>query len=661
MLAQTPRPLAESIATTSVMAPATSPRSPLQSRRSVSSPAQWPVAVLALTLFLTPAVGVPNELMLQDTLKSAVVSFGVLLAALVFFWQQRHRTEPLLWHSMVWLPVVLMLYALGSMVWSHTYLAGVEAIRWFILSLLMWLGLNTLTRQNLPLLLWGIHGGAVVASLWAAAQFWFDLSLFPQAAAPSSTFVNRNFFAEYAVSVLPLSIYLLANLRPSRWLLAMALSVAFNTVALLMTGTRSALLALLVLLPAMLFILARYRSSLTLCTWPRRWQAGVGLVLITAVLAMGTLPSASPLIVQAKIGNTALERSFLRAASMTESKEYTERSFSTRAQMWLATARMIQDKPWTGVGAGAWEVQIPLHQRKYTVLETDYYAHNEYLQLLSEYGVLVGGLTLAFLLAYLLQSATTAHRLKSQYLSEAPTRAVILSCLLALSIVSAAGFALHLASCGALLALSLGALAASDARLAKPAVRALNKSSKLRWTLRAMPGAIVGCLMLASYITQQAVMAEANIVHALELSAQATRFRTSDPKASEAAKVLAVQSVRAGIAINPHYRRLTALVAEMLSARGDWNNAVWILETLVESRPQVAALWSGLANGYSQLGQHSAAIDALQQVKRLKPDALDSAALEVSVLSRSGRDDQASALLTRHFDQRNYSFDMLQM
>jgi len=123
----------------------------------------WPVGVLALTLFLTPAVGVPSELILQDTLKSAVVAFGVLTAALVFFWQQRHRTEPLLWHGMVWLPVVLMLYALGSMVWSHTYLAGVEAIRWFILSLLMWLGLNTFTRQNLPLLLWGIHGGAVVA------------------------------------------------------------------------------------------------------------------------------------------------------------------------------------------------------------------------------------------------------------------------------------------------------------------------------------------------------------------------------------------------------------------------------------------------------------------------------------------------------------------
>ena len=89
---------------------------------------------------------------------------------------------------------------------------------------------------------------------------------------------------------------------------------------------------------------------------------------------------------------------------MTERLEYTERSFSVRSQMWMATARMMIANPWTGVGAGAWEVQIPLYQRDNTTLETDYYPHNEWLQLLSEYGLLVGGLVVAVLLAYLLKS-----------------------------------------------------------------------------------------------------------------------------------------------------------------------------------------------------------------------------------------------------------------
>ena len=63
-------------------------------------------------MLLVPTLGVPSELMLQDTLKSAV-----------------------------------------------------EAVRWFVLALAVWLGLNTLTRDNLPTLAWGIHGGALVASV----------------------------------------------------------------------------------------------------------------------------------------------------------------------------------------------------------------------------------------------------------------------------------------------------------------------------------------------------------------------------------------------------------------------------------------------------------------------------------------------------------------
>src|SRR5659263_769297 len=68
---------------------------PLRRQRDTTP---WPVVVLALMMFVVPAAGVPSELMLQDTLKSALVAFGVLTAALVFFWQQRQRTAPLQWH-----------------------------------------------------------------------------------------------------------------------------------------------------------------------------------------------------------------------------------------------------------------------------------------------------------------------------------------------------------------------------------------------------------------------------------------------------------------------------------------------------------------------------------------------------------------------------------
>ena len=65
----------------------------------------WTVVIFALMLFLAPAIGVPNEMMLQDTLKSIVVSFAAVGAGLLFFWQQRNRRDGLRWHALTWLPL----------------------------------------------------------------------------------------------------------------------------------------------------------------------------------------------------------------------------------------------------------------------------------------------------------------------------------------------------------------------------------------------------------------------------------------------------------------------------------------------------------------------------------------------------------------------------
>ena len=639
----------------------TLPPPPAPSLRPHLDRANWPVAVLALMMFMVPAVGVPSELMLQDTLKSALVAFGVLIAALVFFWQQRNRTAPLLWHGLVWLPLALMAYALGSMAWSHTYLAGVEAIRWFLLSLLLWLGLNTLTRQNMPLLFWGIHGGAVVASLWAALQFWFDFGFFPQGPMPASTFINRNFFAEYAVSALPFSVYVLANLRASRWLVPVALSLALSVVALMMTGTRSALIALLVLIPVLALILIRYRQHFAFARWSRGQQALVGLVLVAGVWGLGSVPSGNVNILQEKTGTTALERSFLRAASMTEGKEYTERSFSIRATMWKATARMMIANPWTGVGAGAWEVQIPLYQRIGEGMETDYYAHNEFLQLLSEYGVVVGGLFIAVLLAYLLIAAGKTWRLQGADLAEAPLRALTLASLLALLIVSNAGFAWRLAGTGALLAIGLAILARSDTRLG---VREDFFAALLSWNsrlTRVVLALLIVCILLASYVTVQAARAEYRILSAIKLAYMLAQPKLTDEPRSLASWEKVSDEIEEGIAINPHYRKLTSIVGDSTTAIGDWETSARIWESISRSRPNIYAVWSILAVSYSRLGQIDLAFGALKEAQRLRPNALSTASLEIQLLSESGNDGQATEKLNAMFEQGSYNYDLLQL
>lgn len=620
-----------------------------------------PLLILAGMMLLVPAVGVPSELILQDTLKSALVALCVLLAALALVGSVRDRDATLSWHGLVWLPIALMAYALGSMAWSHAYLAGVEAVRWFVLGLLLWVGTNVVNRENVRVLAWAIHGGATAASVWAGLQFWFEMSVFPQAfgIAPGSTFVNLNFFAEFAVCALPFSLGLLVSMRPSNWTLGMAANVAFNIVALLMTGTRSALVALLVVTPLFTLACFRFQEQFACLTWNRSHQLLVAGVMGIAVLGLGSIPSHSTYSTADGSARSALERSILRARSVATEREYRKGTFSTRLQMWKSTARMVQDNPWFGVGAGAWEVEIPRYQPEETMLEMDYYTHNEALQILSEYGIL-GGLILAVLLAYVLQATANTLGLRGNARQEAPARLVALASLASLMTVSCAGFPLHLATTGALLSIGLALLAGSDMRLEN---QSTYFAGQLKWRhTHAKPVIflLVFCSAAWGYCTVQAMRAEYKLIHAIHMMNGLLRGTPVDEATRTARTADMLNSIREGIAINPHYRKITAELAEPFAASGDWANAVWILESVVASRPHVAALWSALATGHATLGQHAHAQAALQHVKRLKPDAVATQTLEAFVLHTAGHSDQAIALLNHCFDAGEFDFAMLQ-
>lgn len=617
------------------------------------------VPLLALMMFLAPALGVPHEEMLQDTLKSIVVSFAALTAAFLLLWRQRERTGPLRWHAVVWLPLLLMAYALGSMAWSHTYLGGVEAIRWFVFSVLVWLGLNTLSRERLPVLAWGIHAGALVASLWTALQFWVDLRLFPQGPNPASTFVNRNFFAEFAVCTLPFSAMLLARARHSAVAALLALSTGFTITAILMTGTRAALIALWIQLLVVWPIVAwRCRGELAFSAWPRaqRWMA-VGLMLAT-VLVLGAIPSGNDKILAEQRGVTALERGFVRTKSIRSD----DASLGIRMVMWKATMGVIRARPFSGVGAGAWESEIPLYQAEGTQLETDYYVHNEFLQLLAEYG-LAGWVFLLALLAYLAASAWRTWRLSrgqsAQERAEAPWRAVALCGLLAFLIVSNVGFPWRMAATGALFALCLGLMAASDARLGLARRWA---AARLPWRPAIATAALAACtcsLTLAAYITHRAAQSESRIVQATRLALTITASGDYSNPRWEPAKRHMLELIREGIALNRHYRKITPMVADELARWGDWKDAIWIWESVLSSRPYVVAILANVAKGYTAIGHTDLAMPYLERAKRIQPHAPAVRSLEMVLESRSGHNDRALALARKTMDEGIYDTDTL--
>jgi len=623
----------------------------------------WTVIILALMMFLAPAVGVPHEEMLQDTLKSIVVSFAALGAGLMFFWHQRNRRDGLRWHALMWLPLALMFYALGSMAWSHAFLGGVEAIRWFIFSVLLWLGLNTLSRERIPLLAWGIHWGAVVASLWTALQFWIDFKYFPQGPNPASTFVNRNFFAEFVVCTLPFSVLLIARARMSSQIALLALTTGFNLVALFMTGTRSALIALgalVIILPIILFL---YRKSLAFSLWDGTSRILLFGLFLATVVGLGLIPTGNQKLIEEnqkyQTGSNALERAFARSKSMTATEEYTERSFSLRVIMWKATGRMVQKRPLTGVGAGAWEVDIPLYQTEGSQLETDYYAHNEILQLLAEYGA-VGWLFLLSLFSYLLLAAwRTLKNKTTEGQAEAPIRALVLLSLLQFLIVSNAGFPWRMASTGAIFALALAILAASDARLG---YRGITASTRLPWKPGySQVGAVcmMVCLALAAFITQQAAAAESKIVRAVKLALAVSQSGDYQNPKWDKTKREMLTLIKEGVDITPHYRKITPMVADELAKWGDWKNAVWIWESVLSSRPYVVAIMSNVARGYAQVGQNEKALEYLARAKALQPKATSVNSLEVILLTRTGKEPEAYRKAKALVASGDFDFDLI--
>lgn len=619
---------------------------------------RWPagadgvVLVLAAMLWLVPAVGMPGELVLQDTLKSILVVFAALGAALLLCWQGLRTPQLLRWHPLLCLPLLLMAWALGSMAWSHTYLAGAEAVRWFIFALLLWLGLNTLTLERLGVLATGIHWGAVLASLWVALQFWLDLRLFPQLPPPGSTFLNRNFYAEFVVCTLPFSVLLAAQAQGRSQIVLRVFSTSFNVLALLMTGTRSALLASLVLLPVLVLILWRFRGRLEFTRWARTdsWIAGV--ILLGTLLGLGSLSTGNAYLAQEGIGHTALERAFIRGSSLGKAAEYSGAgSSSTRLQMWQATLRLIADRPLAGVGAGAWEVEVPLYQAAGTQLETDYYVHNEYLQLLAEYGA-VGWLFALLLGGYLLRAAyrTWAEQGADQPADpqEAPWRAILLTSLLGLLVVSGAGFPWRLASTGALFALSLGALAASDLRR-----RSAHPGRPLFPRMPALlPGLALAGLTLASalavWTSWRAVAAETRLVRAAQLAYAISMTGAPDDPRWQGARADMLRLVREGISIHPHYRKITPLVADELAAWGDWQNARWIWASVLDSRPHVVALLANLARACIRTGDLAQAQAYYERAQAIRPDAPSLRSVEIMLLLGRGQDALALARLREH-------------
>jgi tetratricopeptide (TPR) repeat protein len=208
-------------------------------------------------------------------------------------------------------------------------------------------------------------------------------------------------------------------------------------------------------------------------------------------------------------------------------------------------------------------------------------------------------------------------------------------------------------------AFCLALLAVSDARLS---VRGPAAAARINWRpaySQVLAVAMMVCLALTVYISQQAAATENKIVSAVKIALSISASGdVNNPKWDKSKREM-LALAKDGIAINTHYRKITPMIADELAKWGDWRNAVWVWESVVLSRPYVTAIMSNIARGYAQIGNLEKALEYLERCEKLQPKAVSVRSLKVILMSRSGKEPEAGVLAKKYMDEGTYDIDLV--
>ncbi|HEV2388245.1 MAG TPA: O-antigen ligase family protein [Candidatus Acidoferrales bacterium] len=273
--------------------------------------------------------------------------------------------------------VVLAVLQLVTGMSAYRYATRAEVLRLAADLILLFVAVQAFrTPKEWKALAWVLIGLAFAVSVFGIVQYFtFNGRLYwvrelRHGGTPFGPFVNRDDFAGFLELILPLGLALLVldGERRERRLLV-ALFVVFPAAALVLCASRAGIVSFvfqLVFLGILVWLYGR-RSQ--------RWLL-VGMAVVMAAVA-GWLG----------VGYTIYR--FEQPGS-------NELTLAGRLAMARDTWRIFLHHPLTGTGLGTFETVYPRYEASYTGY-TLTHAHNDYVELLAEGGVVGGGLGLAYL------------------------------------------------------------------------------------------------------------------------------------------------------------------------------------------------------------------------------------------------------------------------
>ncbi len=314
----------------------------------------WPLlCVFVFTIPWEKSIFVPGIGTITRMVGLALVIAGVAAAAL-----RRSVRFP---NLALILATAFVAWASLSYFWSVSPVNSAARVRTFVqLLVMLWLIWDLCrTPPQERALIQAYVAGSVVSSIGTMARYVGGLqTYYRRYAAPG---FEPNDMALTLALVVPLAMYLALQARPLfRWLYRIAAGLAI--VALLLTASRTGLIACIV---AFGFAVWTWRASNT--------EQKIADVVLLALLILGTVRFAPP-------------ASRRRLATLP--KEVATGTFHQRKQIWAAGMKSVVEHPLLGVGAGAFPEGIWPYLTTVGLNTQHYVAHNTFLSVLAECGLI---------------------------------------------------------------------------------------------------------------------------------------------------------------------------------------------------------------------------------------------------------------------------------
>lgn len=237
---------------------------------------------------------------------------------------------------------------------------------------------------------------------WDGRFYWFRETKQYSVFGP---FVNRNHYAGYMAMLIPVPVGLIFNrgVRKEAWLL-FGFAAAIMGLTVVVSLSRGGMVSVL----AGLIFVATMSGRRGLVRGESGERRSRGAAVRSRLKVRMAAVAALALAIAVGVVWIGAEGVINRAAQTIDSQTPTKTNFFGRNWVWRDTLTMFSSNPLLGVGLGAYETVYPMYTRSngYMVVQ---YAHNDYLQLLSDTGIL-GGVVGVWFLVLLFRAITRGTR-----------------------------------------------------------------------------------------------------------------------------------------------------------------------------------------------------------------------------------------------------------